>query len=53
MALNPLYSIEQLPTTDQAAIREFNDRYLAAIGASQPTGWADTLGELIPTNARW
>jgi hypothetical protein len=53
MALNPLYSIEQLPTTDQAAIREFNDRYLMAIGASQPTGWADTLGDMIPTNGRW
>lgn len=51
MALNPLYSIEQLPTTDQAAIREFNDRYLAAIGAAVPTGWADTLGELVPTSA--
>lgn len=51
MALNPLYSIEQLPTTDQACIREFNDRYLAAIGAVQPTGWQDTLGDLVPTNA--
>lgn len=51
MALNPLYSYDQLPTTDQAAIREFNDRYLAAIGASTPTGWADTLGELVPTSA--
>lgn len=51
MALNPLYSIDQLPTTDQAAIREFNDRYIAAIGASQPTGWADTLGDLIPTSS--
>lgn len=50
-ALNPLYSYDQLPTTDQAAIREFNDRYLAAIGASQPTGWADSLGELVPTSA--
>jgi hypothetical protein len=51
MALNPLYSVDQLPTTDQAAIREFNDRYLAAIGASQPTGWADTLGDLVPANS--
>lgn len=51
MALNPLYSIDQLPTTDQAAIREFNDTYLAALGAAQPTGWADTLGELVATNA--
>lgn len=51
MPLNPLYSIEQLPTTSQAAIREFDDRYIAAIGASQPTGWADTLGELVPTSS--
>lgn len=50
MALNPLYSIDQLPTSDQAAIREFNDRYLAALGAVKATGWADTLGDLIPTN---
>lgn len=51
MPLNPLYSIEQLPTTSQAAIREFDDRYIAAIGASQPNGWADAHGELIPTSA--
>ena|ERR1700722_5524354 len=51
MALNPLYTIEQLPTTSQAAIREFNDRYIAAIGASKPTGWADENGELIPTSS--
>lgn len=51
MALNPLYQIEQLPTTDQAAIREFNDRYLMAMAAAKPTGWADTLGDLIPTNS--
>lgn len=51
MALKSLYSIEQLPTTDQAAIREFNDRYLAAIGAAQPSGWADKLGDLIPSSS--
>lgn len=50
MALNPLYSFDQLPTTSAAAIREFNDRYLAAVGASQPTGWADTIGEMVPTD---
>ena len=50
MALNPLYTFDQLPTTSAAAIREFNDRYLAAIGASKPTGWADTLGEQVPTD---
>lgn len=51
MALNPLFLIQQLPTTSQAAIREFNDRYLAAVGAAQPTGWADTMGELVPTSS--
>jgi len=50
MPLNPLFVFDQLPTTSAAAIREFNDRYLAAIGASQPSGWADVLGELIPTD---
>ena len=51
MALNPLYVQAELPTTSQAAIREFNERYLAAIGASQPSGWADDLGDLIPVNS--
>src|SRR5665213_3156901 len=51
MALNPLYVQDTLPTTSQAAIREFNERYIAAIGASQPTGWADTLGELVPSSS--
>jgi hypothetical protein len=48
--LNPLYAFDQLPTTSAAAIREFNDRYLAAVGASRPTGWADTNGDLVPTD---
>lgn len=51
MALNPLYVQDTLPTTSQAAIREFNERYIAAVGASQPTGWADTLGELVPSSS--
>ena len=50
MALNPLYTQDTLPTTSQAAIREFNDRYIAAIGASKPTGWAMEMGEMIPTD---
>jgi len=49
--MNPLYTTEQLPTTSAAAIREFDDRFIAAIGASQPTGWVDTLGALVPTTA--
>jgi hypothetical protein len=49
--MNPLYTIEQLPTTSAAAIREFDDRYIAALGASQPDGWVDKLGALVPTSA--
>jgi hypothetical protein len=41
----------ELPTTSAAAIREFNDRYLAALGASRPTGWADQFGNLVPTDS--
>ncbi|MCL2724849.1 MAG: Mu-like prophage major head subunit gpT family protein [Polyangiaceae bacterium] len=51
MPLNPLFGFDTLPKTSAAAIREFSDRYLAAIGAAKPTGWADTLGETIPTDA--
>lgn len=47
---NPLFSVEQLPTTSAAAMREFDDRYLAAIGAAPPPGWSDA-GDLIPTAA--
>ena len=50
MPLNPLFTQLQLPTTSAAAIREFNERYLAAVGAAVPTGWADTIGEIIPTD---
>jgi hypothetical protein len=49
--MNPLYTIEQLPTTSAAAIREFDDRYIAALAASKPEGWVDKLGALVPTNA--
>src|SRR5580700_2403422 len=50
MPLNPLFVQYELPTTSQAAIREFNDRYLAVLGAAIPNGWADTLGEVVPTD---
>lgn len=46
---NPLYSIEKLPPTSQAAIQEFVDRYLASIGAAPPPAWSD-LGDLFPTD---
>lgn len=50
MPLNPLFVQDQLPATSAAAIREFNDRYLAVLAASKASGWADTLGELVPTD---
>ena len=45
---NPLFSIDKLPATSQAAVREFDERYIAAVGASDPTGW-ETIGELVGT----
>lgn len=47
---NPLYVVSTLPADDQAALREFNDRYIAAIGAAPPPAWSD-LGDLFPTAA--
>lgn len=47
---NPLYTIQQLPADDQAALREFNDRYIASIGAAPPPAWTD-MGDMFPTNA--
>jgi len=47
---NPLYTYETLPADDKAAMREFDDRYIAAIGATPPPAWCD-FGELIPTAA--
>jgi hypothetical protein len=51
MPLNPLFLSDTLPSTSLAAIREFNDRYLAALMAATPNGWADTLGTLQPTDS--
>lgn len=45
-----LYTIEQLPTTSAAAIREFDDRYIAVSGAVQPSGWAETIGDYHDVN---
>lgn len=47
---NPLYTIETLPTDDQSALQEFDDRYIASIGAAPPPTWSD-IGDLIPTSA--
>lgn len=34
-----LYTKDTLPVTSEEAIREFNEKYLAVISASQPTEW--------------
>jgi hypothetical protein len=47
---NPLYTITTFPTDDQAAMREFDDRYIASIGAAPPPSWSD-FGDLIPTSS--
>ncbi len=47
---NPLYTIETLPADDQAALREFVDRYIAAIGAAPAPTWADA-GDQFPTSS--
>jgi hypothetical protein len=45
-----LYTVQQLPTTSQAAIREFDDRYIAAQGSFSPSKWFDLLGAFEMTN---
>ncbi len=47
---NPLYTISTLPATSAAAMREFDDRYLACIGAAPPPSWSD-FGDLIPSDS--
>jgi phage major head subunit gpT-like protein len=51
MPLFPLHSIDTLPTSSAAAIREFDDRYLAALASAEPEGWADNLGEVVSTES--
>jgi hypothetical protein len=48
--VNPLYTVETLPADDVAALREFNDRYIAVMGATPAPSWSD-MGELFPTSA--
>jgi hypothetical protein len=50
MPLNPFFRQDTLPATSAAALREFQDRYLAALAASNPSGWAVDHGDLIPTD---
>lgn len=47
---NPLYTISTLPADDQAALREFSDRYIASLGAAPAPTWAD-IGDLFPTSS--
>lgn len=47
----PLYTVDTLPTTSAEAIREFDDRYLAAQGVVQPDGWAETYGDFSPVSS--
>ncbi len=47
---NPLYTVTTFPASDQAAMREFDDRYIASIGATPPPSWAD-MGDFVPTNS--
>lgn len=46
-----LYTIDTLPTTSAEAIREFDDRYLAAQGVVQTDGWAETYGDFSPVSS--
>lgn len=48
---NPLYTYDTLPSTSAAALREFDDRYLAALMAAPASGWQDQFGALAPTDA--
>jgi hypothetical protein len=50
MTMANLYTVDQLPTTSQAAIREFDDRYIAAQGAFSPSKWFDLLGAFESVN---
>lgn len=46
-----LFTSEQIPTTSEQAIRVFDERYLAAISAAPPPGWAEEFGDMIPMGA--
>jgi hypothetical protein len=47
---NPLYTSDVLPSDSLAALRAFDDRYIASIGAAAAPTWSD-IGDVIPTNA--
>jgi phage major head subunit gpT-like protein len=46
-----LYEYDKLPTTSGEAIREFNDKYLAAQGVVLPPGWVDQYGDGSPVSS--
>lgn len=46
-----LYANEQLPTTSEQAIRQFDERYLAGISVVEPPTWAEALGDSVPMGA--
>ena len=39
--MSSLFVSEQLPTTSEQAIREFNEKYLAVLSAAPSPTWAD------------
>jgi hypothetical protein len=47
---NPLYTVDKLPATSAAAIREFDDRYIAGISAAPVPTWSNEYGEVSATN---
>lgn len=45
-----LFTVDQLPASSAAAIREWDDRYIAAQGTFSPSKWFDMLGAFASTN---
>lgn len=39
--MGSLFLNEQLPTTSEAALREFDEKYLAVVSAAPPSGWSE------------
>lgn len=49
--MGTLYTVDQLPTTSAAALREFDDRFVAAIGVGAPAGWHNQYGTVEGVNS--
>lgn len=49
--MTSLFEFDKLPTTSGEAIREFNDRYVAAQGVAPPSSWTTDFGDVMPTNS--